>query len=162
VKHFVYFDDRRLLPPVHTHNVDPVRIISNKLCKCFHVVVIPSLESRHHSPDFLLVRGSAFTVSSVLLRPGKYPPREIYKTEDLPKLVGKQLKGPSYLVGDFPYVGKVDGLVLLVVSVGLLVSGVQAQPTTIIPANEGSSARWRIQLGRAISIFCVRFGRYRK
>src|SRR5260370_42170226 len=74
----------------------------------------------------------------------------------------QQLKGPSYLVGDFLYVGKVDGLVLLVVSVGLLVSGVQAQPTTIIPANEGSSARWRIQLGRAISIFCVRFGRYRK
>jgi hypothetical protein len=33
--------------------------------------------------------------------PRKYPPGEIYKTEDLPKLVGKQLKGPSYLVGDF-------------------------------------------------------------
>ena len=40
-------------------------------------------------------------------------------------------------MGDFPYVGKVDGLVLLVVSVVLLVSGVQAQPTTLIPANEG-------------------------
>jgi hypothetical protein len=30
-------------------------------------------------------------------------------------------------------------LVLLVVSVGLLVSGVQAQPTSIIPANEAAA-----------------------
>jgi hypothetical protein len=53
--------------------------------------------------------GSAFQVSSTLLKPGKYPPGEIYKTEDLPKLVGKRLKGPSYLVGNFLYVGKVEG-----------------------------------------------------
>jgi hypothetical protein len=52
--------------------------------------------------------GSAFTVSSTLLRAGKYPPGDIYQTDDLPKLVGKQLK-VAYLVGDFLYVGKVDG-----------------------------------------------------
>lgn len=53
--------------------------------------------------------GSAFTVSSTLVRAGKYPPGDIYKTDDLPKLVGKTLKAPAYLVGDFLYVGKVDG-----------------------------------------------------
>jgi hypothetical protein len=52
--------------------------------------------------------GSAFEVSSTLLRAGKYPPGDIYKTDDLPKLVGKELK-VAYLVGDFLYVGKVDG-----------------------------------------------------
>lgn len=48
-------------------------------------------------------------LSSTLLKPGKYPPGDIYKTEDLPKLVGKKLTAPTYLVGDFLYVGKVDG-----------------------------------------------------
>ena len=52
--------------------------------------------------------GSAFTVSSTLVRAGKYPPGDIYKTDDLPKLVGRKLK-VAYLVGDFLYVGKVDG-----------------------------------------------------
>jgi hypothetical protein len=62
-------------------------------------------------PLFLVfaASGSAFQVSSTLLKPGKYPPGDIYKTEDLPKLVGKKLTAPAYLVGDFLYVGKVDG-----------------------------------------------------
>ena len=48
-------------------------------------------------------------MSSTLLHAGKYPPGEIYKTDDLPKLVGKTMKVPAYLVGDFLYVGKVGG-----------------------------------------------------
>ena len=39
----------------------------------------------------------------------KYPPGPIYKAEDLPELAGKPLKLPTYLVGNFLYVGKVDG-----------------------------------------------------
>ena len=55
------------------------------------------------------ISGSSGSASTGLVPPGKYPPGPIYKAEDLPELAGKPLKLPAYLVGDFLYVGKVDG-----------------------------------------------------
>jgi hypothetical protein len=72
---------------------------------CWHriaaVLVIP----------VLLISGSrgAQELYTGLFPPGKYPPGPIYKAEDLPQLVGKHLSGPTYLIGLFFYVGKVDG-----------------------------------------------------
>jgi hypothetical protein len=59
VKYFKCFDDRILTSPVHTHNIDPVRIVSKKRRKSFHIVTVPRLkESQCDSPDFLLIRGT--------------------------------------------------------------------------------------------------------
>jgi hypothetical protein len=55
------------------------------------------------------ISASSGSASTALVPPGKYPPGPIYKAEDLPGLVDKPLKLPAYLVGNFPYVGKVDG-----------------------------------------------------
>jgi hypothetical protein len=57
----------------------------------------------------ILVFGSSGSASTQLFPIGKFPPGPIYRTEDLPNLVGKRLAFPTYLVGDFFYMGKVDG-----------------------------------------------------
>jgi hypothetical protein len=47
--------------------------------------------------------------NDALFAEGQYPPGPLYKTEDLPGLIGRPLKKPAYLIGDFLYVGKVNG-----------------------------------------------------
>lgn len=52
---------------------------------------------------------SAPGAEDALFAPWKYPPGRIYRADDLPGLVGRPLQKPAYLVGDFLYLGNVDG-----------------------------------------------------
>ena len=52
---------------------------------------------------------SAPGAEDALFAPWKYPPGRIYRADDLPGLVSQPLQKPAYLVGDFLYLGKVDG-----------------------------------------------------
>jgi hypothetical protein len=52
---------------------------------------------------------SAPGAEDALFSPWKYPPGRMYRADDLPGLVGRPIQKPAYLVGDFLYLGKVDG-----------------------------------------------------